>query len=118
MSSLGLWQPDIGVAYALAQGEFNSSSYIRVMDWMAQTAAMTLVQTGRLTVIVQDNGSLHTRRLAKQPSLAQSQAQPQTTKDFFPWTLQTISFHLPAGQVLGILGRTGSGKTTIARLIL
>jgi ATP-binding cassette subfamily B protein/ATP-binding cassette subfamily C protein len=32
--------------------------------------------------------------------------------------LQNISFYLPAGQVLGILGRTGSGKTTIARLLL
>lgn len=32
--------------------------------------------------------------------------------------LQAISFHLPAGQVLGLLGRTGSGKSTIARLLL
>jgi len=34
------------------------------------------------------------------------------------WTLQDLSFHLPAGQVLGVLGRTGSGKTTLARLLL
>jgi ABC-type multidrug transport system fused ATPase/permease subunit len=32
--------------------------------------------------------------------------------------LQDVSFHLPAGQVLGLLGRTGSGKTTLARLLL
>lgn len=31
--------------------------------------------------------------------------------------LQHVSFHLPAGRVLGILGRTGSGKTTLARLL-
>lgn len=31
--------------------------------------------------------------------------------------LQGISFQLPAGQVLGVLGRTGSGKTTLARLL-
>lgn len=31
--------------------------------------------------------------------------------------LAGLSFHLPAGSVLGLLGRTGSGKTTLARLI-
>lgn len=31
--------------------------------------------------------------------------------------LHNVSFHLPAGKVLGILGRTGSGKTTMARLL-
>jgi ABC-type multidrug transport system fused ATPase/permease subunit len=34
------------------------------------------------------------------------------------WTLQDLSFQLPAGQVLGLLGHTGSGKSTIARLLL
>jgi ATP-binding cassette subfamily B protein/ATP-binding cassette subfamily C protein len=33
-------------------------------------------------------------------------------------TLQNLSLHLPAGQTLGLLGRTGSGKSTIARLLL
>jgi len=31
--------------------------------------------------------------------------------------LQSVSFHLPAGNLLGIVGRTGSGKTTLARLL-
>jgi len=34
------------------------------------------------------------------------------------YTLQSLTFHLPAGQVLGLLGRTGSGKSTLARLLL
>ncbi len=32
--------------------------------------------------------------------------------------LENISFHLEAGQILGLLGRTGSGKTSLARLIM
>jgi ATP-binding cassette subfamily B protein len=32
--------------------------------------------------------------------------------------LHEVSFAVPAGQVLGVLGRTGSGKTTLARLLL
>jgi ABC-type multidrug transport system fused ATPase/permease subunit len=31
--------------------------------------------------------------------------------------LRAVDFHLPAGAVLGIVGRTGSGKTTISRLV-
>ena len=34
------------------------------------------------------------------------------------WILQDVSFTLPAGKTLGILGHTGSGKSTIARLLL
>lgn len=33
-------------------------------------------------------------------------------------TLHDISLHVPAGQILGLLGRTGSGKTTLSRLLL
>ncbi|MEX2541250.1 MAG: ABC transporter ATP-binding protein [Trueperaceae bacterium] len=32
-------------------------------------------------------------------------------------TLNDVSFRLPAGKVLGLLGRTGSGKTTMTRLL-
>jgi ABC-type multidrug transport system fused ATPase/permease subunit len=42
----------------------------------------------------------------------------QRTNDNGQVALQNLSFYLPAGQTLGILGRTGSGKTTLIRLIL
>ena len=34
------------------------------------------------------------------------------------WVLRDISFHLRPGRTLGILGRTGTGKTTLSRLIV
>jgi DDE superfamily endonuclease len=66
MSILGLWQPNETFEYALVQGGFKSASYIKVMDWVAEKAAQTLAATGRLTVVVQDNGSLHTSRLTRE----------------------------------------------------
>ncbi|MGB6298765.1 MAG: ABC transporter ATP-binding protein [Rivularia sp. (in: cyanobacteria)] len=39
-------------------------------------------------------------------------------KNSSQWILNDISFNLESNQVLGILGRTGSGKTTITRLLL
>ena len=66
ISILGLWQPGEHFDYALALGGFDGESYLQVMDWVAQKAAITLEQTGRLSVIVQDNGSLHKRDLVRQ----------------------------------------------------
>jgi ATP-binding cassette subfamily B protein len=35
-----------------------------------------------------------------------------------PDVLHDVSLHVPAGSVLGVVGRTGSGKSTIARLLV
>lgn len=32
--------------------------------------------------------------------------------------LKNVSFHVPSGQILGIVGRSGSGKTTLSQLVL
>jgi len=66
MSILGVWQPGARFESALAQGGFKGESDTKVMDWIANKAAQTLAQTGRLTVVVQDNGSLHTSLLVRQ----------------------------------------------------
>jgi len=66
ISILGLWQPDQQFEYALAQGGFDGESYLKVMDWVAEKAALTLEQTGRLTVVVQDNCSIHKREVVRQ----------------------------------------------------
>ena len=66
ISILRLWQSAHGFEYALAQGGFKGKSYIEVMDWVAQKAAQILAETGCITVIVQDNGSLHKSRLVQE----------------------------------------------------
>lgn len=59
LSILGRWQPEETFEYALAVDSFRGPSYIKVMDWLAEKAAVSLKQTGKLTVLVQDNGPLH-----------------------------------------------------------
>ncbi|MGF1481638.1 MAG: ABC transporter ATP-binding protein [Cyanophyceae cyanobacterium] len=56
------------------------------------------------------------RSLVIERSITDDEEQRTNNKE--PWTLQNISFHLPPGKTLGLLGHTGSGKTTLARLLL
>ncbi len=46
------------------------------------------------------------------------QSKIQNPKSKIHLTLRSLTFHIHPGKVLGILGHTGSGKTTIARLLL
>jgi putative transposase len=48
--------------YGLVQGGFKGKSYIKIMDWFAQKAASLFQETGKLTVIVQDNSPIHKSR--------------------------------------------------------
>ena len=59
ISILGLWQVGESFEYGLVQGGFKGKSYIQVMDWIAKKAAFNLQQTGKLTVVVQDNSPIH-----------------------------------------------------------
>ena len=60
LSILGLWEPLISFEYGLAIGSFTTESYIKLMNWQAQQAQARLAESGRFTVVVQDNGSVHT----------------------------------------------------------
>lgn len=59
ISILGLWQVGESFEYGLAQGGFKGESYIKFMDWVATRAACLFKQTGKLTVVVQDNSPIH-----------------------------------------------------------
>lgn len=65
ISILGLWQPGKGFEYGLTQGGFNSLTYIELMNWVADKAEKTLQETGQVTVVVQDNGSLHKSKITQ-----------------------------------------------------
>ena len=56
---LGLWQVGKSFEYGLVQGGFKGGSYLKVMNWIAGKAASLLQETGKLTVVVQDNSPIH-----------------------------------------------------------
>ncbi len=66
LSILGLLQPLVTFIYGLAIGSFTSSSYIKMMDEQAHLAALEFAKTGRIRVIVQDNGPIHTSTQVQQ----------------------------------------------------
>jgi transposase len=66
LSILGLWQPMTLFIYGLAIGSFTSESYIKLIDEQARLAAEQFAQTGRIRVIVQDNGPIHTSTQVQQ----------------------------------------------------
>jgi transposase len=66
ISILGIWQQEQSFDYILVQGSFNKERYVKVMHQIAQKSEQTLKETGRITVIVQDNGSPHTSHLARE----------------------------------------------------
>lgn len=66
VSILGFFAPLLGFVYGLVLGGFNSERYIKMMDEQAQQAQQVLAQTGRIRVIVQDNGPIHTSKVVKQ----------------------------------------------------
>lgn len=66
LSILGVWEPGERFDYALAVGSFNSDRYLQFMETLAQKAEETFTQTGRLSVVVQDNGSSHKSEAVQQ----------------------------------------------------
>lgn len=62
LSILGFWEPGLSFEYGLALGSFKSNEYIKLMNWQADRAQEFLDATGCLTVVRQDNGSLHTSK--------------------------------------------------------
>ena len=65
ISILGLLQPLVSFVYGLVVGSFDSNRYITMMAEQARQAKVAGEQTGRIRVIVQDNGPVHTSKLVQ-----------------------------------------------------
>lgn len=66
LSILGLWQPLVTFAYSLVLGSIKSEDYVAMLNQQAEAAAVVLAESGRIRVIVQDNGSIHTSKVTRQ----------------------------------------------------
>lgn len=66
VSILGVWDLHASFEYALAVGSIDSQRYIAVMDQIAAKAERTFAETQRLTIVVQDNCSIHKSRIVKE----------------------------------------------------
>lgn len=65
ISILGLLQPLVSFIYGLVVGSFASDRYITMIEEQAQQAKLRFEQSGRIRVIVQDNGPVHTSKSVK-----------------------------------------------------
>lgn len=74
VSLLGLWERGQCLSYGLSFGGVDAHTYLRLMRWQAQRAQALFNRTGMLTVVVQDNASIHTSR-AVRDEIAQWQQQ-------------------------------------------
>ena len=65
LSIMGLWQPFVSFIFSLVLGGFKSLDFIAMMDEQARIATGIFERTGRIRVIVLDNGSIHTSKAAQ-----------------------------------------------------
>lgn len=65
LSVMGLWQPFVGFVFSLVLGSFKSEDFIRLMEHQAEIAEERYTTSGRIRVIVLDNGSIHTSKAVK-----------------------------------------------------
>ena len=62
---MGVWEEETRLEYALKIGTYKTKSYLRFMNWQAERAMKRLFETGKPTVVVHDNASIHRSQLAK-----------------------------------------------------
>lgn len=63
---MGVWEDRQNFEYALKVGTYKAKNYVQFINAQAEKAMKRLFDTGKLTVIVQDNASIHRANIAKE----------------------------------------------------
>ena len=63
---MGVWEENRSFEYALKVGTYKAKNYVRFMNNQAERAMKRLFETGKYTVIIQDNASIHRANVAKE----------------------------------------------------
>ncbi len=62
---IGVWEPNQTMEYAMIAGSVKTKTYLCFMEKQAEKAAQRLFKTGKQTVIVHDNASIHKSKKAR-----------------------------------------------------
>lgn len=65
ISIIGILEIDKSFDYGLVMGGVKSKAFLKMIDWLAEKAAIEFQEIGKITVIVMDNYSLHKSRAIK-----------------------------------------------------
>ena len=63
---MGVWEEAQSLEYALKVGTYKAKNYVQFMNTQADKAMKRLFETGKYTVIVQDNASIHRANVAQE----------------------------------------------------
>jgi hypothetical protein len=66
----GVWEPGTQFDYAMIVGTLKAPTYVQLMEWLAAKAQQHFHATGQITVIVQDNASVHRSQLGTATNFA------------------------------------------------